>query len=498
MKKFRKWILYGAALALTVAATSAVQTRLIARDEPYDQLKTLAECLTLIQADYVDADKTHSKDLLDGAIKGMVGTLDPYSSYLDTSSYKEMQDETKGSFGGLGIEIAIKNNQLTVVSPIDGTPAFRAGIKAGDAILKINGESTDSIQLTDAVHKMRGPKGTQVTITVMRDELKAPKDYTITRDNIKFILVRSNELDGGVGYIQLTSFMGESGDEFKAAMTKLRQRHVRGLIVDLRNNPGGLLNMAAAIAENFVPKGQLIVYTDGRIKGQNMRFVSEAGETWSGPLAVLINGGSASASEILAGAIQDHSLGVLVGTKSFGKGSVQTIMPLSGGSALRLTTAKYLTPLGRTIHGKGITPDILVEEDVPSSQFSEMAGQDLFSQFVKSYAAQNPNFSLTSTAQSDEEIKVSEHSWDRLKPESAESKVLRAYEKYSEDKVKQFSENQFAVDHDRLLLELKKEWVRRSQGEDEARKVALEGDPQVRRALDALKLARFYGVKNTD
>lgn len=497
--KFKKWLVPGLlCFVLGVFGTALFQTQLAAKEEPYDQLKALMECITLIQADYVDSDKTSSKDLIDGAIKGMVGTLDPYSSYMDTSSYKEMQDETKGSFGGLGIEIAIKNNQLTVVSPIDGTPAFRAGIKAGDAIVKINGENTDGIQLTDAVHKMRGPKGTQVTITVAREGLKAPRDYTITRDNIKFILVRSNELEGGIGYLQLTSFMGESGADFKKALDKLRARHIRGLIVDVRNNPGGLLNMAAVVSENFVPKGKLIVYTDGRIKGQNLRFVSESEDTWAGPLAVLINGGSASASEILAGAIQDHGLGVLVGTKSFGKGSVQTIMPLSQGSALRLTTAKYLTPQGRTIHGKGITPDLLVEEPIASSQLAAMLTDDLFSQFVRSPGAPVAALSVTGTAAGEAEVKVSEHSWERLKPEGADSKVLKAFEKYCEDKVKLFSENQYFADHDLILLELRKEWARRSQGEEAARKIGLEGDPQVRRAMDALKIARFYGKKASD
>ena len=334
----------GLAFLIGAGGTFAFESRLRADDELYKELRPLMESLAIIQNNYVDEDKVKSKDLVENAIKGMMNELDPFSQYMDPQEHADMNQDTEGSFGGLGIEISLKNHVLTVVSPIEGTPADKAGIKPGDMILKIDGVSTDNIELMDAVHKMRGDIGTKVVITVFREGFQAPKDFNLTRAAIKIQSVKSNMLEGQVGYIRLSSFMGKSAEDFDAALKGLQAKDAQALIVDVRSNPGGLLNAAADIAGNFVPKGQLIVSTAGRYKDKDLRFDSEGNGDWRKPTVVLINGGSASASEILAGALQDHGLAVIVGTKSFGKGSVQTILPLSDGGALRLTTAKYLTP----------------------------------------------------------------------------------------------------------------------------------------------------------
>jgi carboxyl-terminal processing protease len=476
-----------AATAVSAVAAAFYEGRAQAKDDLYEQLKPLMETLTYIQADYVDADKTKSKDLVSGAIKGMVSGLDPFSQYLDLQASKEMEDDTHGTFGGLGIEIAIKAGLLTVVSPIEGTPAYRAGIKSGDTIVRIGQSSTENIQINEAVKKMRGPKGTQVTISIMREGFKAPQEFTLTRDTIKIQNVKTSQLDGGVAYVRLAQFMGDTVDQdFSKAVRQATDSKAAGLIVDLRNNPGGLLDQAARIAGNFVPKDLMVVYTEGRIKSQNRKFLSEGGVNWKGPLVVLINGGSASASEILAGAVQDHGLGVLVGTKSFGKGSVQTILRLSDGSGLRLTTAAYFTPKGRRIHGKGVEPDVVAEEEAFSSQINAMFTQEIFAQYAKGPAA---SYSLTATAKVEGDgVKVSENNWENLKPETRDQKLLKEFSRYCEDKVKGFHEDQFWADRTRILTELKREIARRGQGEEEARRIGLMGDPQVQRALDVIKI----------
>jgi len=475
-------------LALLLPALSAP-----AKDDLYEQLKPLMESLSLIQSNYVDVDKTASKDLVGNAIKGMVQGLDPYSQYMDAQSNKDMKEETTGEFGGIGIEIAIKGNQLTVVSPIEGTPAFKAGIKSGDAILKIDAQSTEGMAIMDAVHKMRGIKGTNVTITIGREGLKAPKEYTLSRDTIHIQNVKASWLDGNVAYIRLSQFMGETVDEeFAKGVAEAKRRKAAGLVVDLRNNPGGLLDMAARIASNFVPKGELVVYTDGRIKSQNKKFFSQGGEDWKGPLVLLVNGGSASASEILSGAIQDHGLGVLVGTRTFGKGSVQTIIELSDHSGLRLTTAGYFTPKGRKIHGKGIEPDVVCEEEVYSSQVEEMLSEDAFSAFTKQSIASGAAWASTATAEAlpedSPDVKVSESNWEHLKPETREQKMLKDYLRWCEARVKDFREDQFWADKGRITTELKRELARRQKGDDEARKVELMGDPQIQQALAVVKV----------
>ena len=326
----------------------------------YEQLRLFTEVLSIVQNQYVD--EVPPKELIYSAIKGTLRGLDPHSSFLDPESYREMQVETSGSFGGLGIEITLKDDVLTVVAPIEGTPAYRAGLQTGDKIVKIDGLVTKDMSLPDAVKRMRGKPGTKVTISVVREGWTEPKDYDITREQIRVQSVRTHDLGSGVAYIRLRQFQEQTSSDLDSALDRFVKNGMKSLILDLRNNPGGLLTAAVEVSEKFVDDGKLVVYTEGRVRNQNMRFSAHAKKTFNGlPMVILVNQGSASASEIVAGALQDWGRAMVVGTQTFGKGSVQTIIPLSDGSGLRLTTAKYFTPKGRSIHGKGITPDIVVE-----------------------------------------------------------------------------------------------------------------------------------------
>lgn len=346
-------------LLAVVIVISGVHQRVVATEEAYDTLKVFTEVLTLVQTNYVEP--TQSQDLIYGAIRGMLDTLDPHSSFMAPEVYKEMQVETQGSFGGLGIEITVRDHQLTVVAPIDGTPAHRAGIHAGDHIIRIDDAPTKDMTLIEAVRRLRGPKGSQVTVTILR-EGEEPFEVPITRDIIEVKSVRSADLlENGIGYIRLVSFQDRTAHDLQESLNALSEQGMRGLILDLRNNPGGLLSQAVQAADLFLEKGKEIVSTEGRVKNQNLRFVDEHENPESFPMVILVNKGSASASEIVAGALQDHQRAILIGTTTFGKGSVQTVIPLNDGSGLRLTTAKYFTPKRRAIHEAGLTPDIIVE-----------------------------------------------------------------------------------------------------------------------------------------
>jgi carboxyl-terminal processing protease len=351
-------------LVLTISVGGTVASKGTDTGATYEQLRLFTEVLSIVQNQYVD--ETQSKDLIYSAIKGTLRGLDPHSSFLEPESYKEMQVETTGSFGGLGIEITLKDDILTVVSPIDGTPAYRAGIAPGDRIIKIDGLSTKEMQLADAVKRMRGKPGTSVTITVVREGWAEPKDFPIVREQIRIQSVRTYELESGIGYIRLRQFQEQTPTDLEAAIDKLTKAGAKSLILDLRNNPGGLLTASVEVAEKFIEDGKLVVYTEGRVRNQNMRFTAHGKHPYTSlPMVILVNQGSASASEIVAGALQDYGRAIVVGTQTFGKGSVQTIIPLSDGSGLRLTTAKYFTPKGRSIHGKGLSPDIIVEMPKP-------------------------------------------------------------------------------------------------------------------------------------
>lgn len=338
-------------------------------DSVYEDLKVFTDVLGLLQREYVE--ETKPKDMIYGAIKGMLETLDPHSAFMTPNTYKEMQEETKGRFEGLGIEITIKEGLLTVVSPIESTPAFKAGILAGDQILKIEGESTKNMTLLDSVKRLRGPKGTKVTITIMREGFPKPRDFTLIRDVIPVRSVRHELLDKHYGYIRVSQFQEKTDSEFEKEMKALEEESkgtLKGIILDLRNNPGGLLDQAVKVSDRFIESG-LIVSMEGRREEQKMKFQAHSQGTIPRlPLVVLINGGSASGSEIVAGAIQDHGRGILVGTQTFGKGSVQTIFSLKDGSGLRLTTARYYTPSGRSIQAKGIVPDIVVKPALPEEE----------------------------------------------------------------------------------------------------------------------------------
>lgn len=358
----KRWnfVLFVAILISAFLLTAAVKSK---SGKAYEKLKIFAEVLKLVENQYVEV--VEPEKLVEKAIQGMLKNLDPHSSYLPPDSFKEMKVETSGEFGGLGIEITIIDSILTVVSPIEGTPADRIGIKAMDRIIKINNEPTRDLTLMDAVKKLRGPVNTDVTITIIRKNLKDAKDFTLTRAIIKIKSVWSYGMESNVGYLRIRNFSKTTADEAKDALKKLFSKEpLKGLVLDLRNNPGGLLKQAVEVTNLFLKKGELVVYTEGRTPDQNMKLLTRKSSQYVDlPVVILVNGGSASASEIVAGALKDLKRGIVMGTQTFGKGSVQTIMPLSDGSGLRLTTAKYYTPSGVVIHGKGVTPDIVVEND---------------------------------------------------------------------------------------------------------------------------------------
>ena len=332
--------------------------------ETYEELKTFSEVLTQVQKSYVD--ETKVKDLVQGAIRGMLSTLDPHSAYMTADMYKEMQVETKGEFGGVGIQIGVKENRLAVIAPIEGTPAYRAGVKSGDFITKVNDETTKDLTLMDAVQKMRGPKGPKVNLTIQREGTPDPLQFTLVRDTIKIESVKSKVLDN-IGYVRLTQFQESTGRDLSKVLKQFKDQKLQSTILDLRNNPGGLLTSAVEVSEQFLPGGKLVVYTKGRESKKDEWISKGKDQMDDSPMIVLVNEGSASASEIVAGALQDYGRAVIVGTTSFGKGSVQTILPLGDGSGLRLTTAKYYTPKGRSIQSTGITPDIVVKAQPPTA-----------------------------------------------------------------------------------------------------------------------------------
>lgn len=330
------------------------------REATYKQLEIFSNVLSILQENYVE--EIDTKTALNGAIRGLLFSLDPHSSYLPPESFKDLQEETRGSFSGIGIEVTIKNDFLTIVSPIADTPADKAGLKANDIILEINGEKTKTMNPYEAIEKLRGPAGSEVTISVHREGWDDLKKMTIKREDIPIQSVKAEFLSSGVVYSRITKFQSHTANEFKTKLQALKKEHeIDGLILDLRNNPGGLLHQAVSVADIFLDKGK-IVYTKGRRADQNTVFSAHAnGDKRQYPLVILVNEGSASAAEIVAGAIQAHKRGILVGTQTFGKGSVQTIIPLPDGAGLRMTTATYYTPDDRSIQALGITPDV----DVP-------------------------------------------------------------------------------------------------------------------------------------
>ncbi|MEG4316954.1 S41 family peptidase [Pseudomonas sp. FIP_A4] len=371
--------LHGSAWAQQPAAEPAAAVALEASKNkaplPLEELRTFAEVLDRIKAAYVEP--VDDKTLLENAIKGMLSNLDPHSAYLEPEAFAELQESTSGEFGGLGIEVGQEDGLIKVVSPIDDTPASRAGIEAGDLIVKIDGKPTKGLSMMDAVAQMRGKPGSSITLTLVR-EAGRPFDVKLTRAVIKVQSVKSQLLEPGYGYLRITQFQINTGEEVGKALARLKKandgKKLSGLVLDLRNNPGGVLQAAVEVSDHFLTKG-LIVYTKGRIANSELRFNADPADASEHvPLVVLINGGSASASEIVAGALQDHKRGVVMGTDSFGKGSVQTVLPLNNDRALKLTTALYFTPNGRSIQAQGIVPDIEVAR---AKLTREQAGDNL-------------------------------------------------------------------------------------------------------------------------
>ncbi|MEM6998354.1 MAG: S41 family peptidase [Pseudomonadota bacterium] len=338
---------------------------------PLDELRTFTEVFTKVKNDYVES--IDDRKLIENAIRGMLEGLDPHSAYLDKESYNELQEGTSGEFGGLGIEVGMEDGYVKVISPIDDTPAASSGIEAGDLIIKLDEKSVRGMSLNEAVDLMRGKPGSDIVLTIVREGEEKPFDITITRAIITTKSVRSETLEPGFGYARISSFQTHTAEDLRKSLEKLKEENeddLKGLILDLRNNPGGILNAAVGVSDLFLDNG-LIVYTEGRIQDSKLNFNAKPSDILrNAPIIVLVNGGSASASEIVAGALQDHERAIIMGKRTFGKGSVQTILPMNNEAAVKLTTARYFTPSGRSIQASGIEPDIIIENIRINSEVS--------------------------------------------------------------------------------------------------------------------------------
>jgi carboxyl-terminal processing protease len=393
---------------------------------PFDELRNFTEIFGRIKQDYVEP--VSDKKLLEDAIRGMLSGLDPHSAYLGSEEYKELQEGTSGQFGGLGIEVGMENGFVKVVSPIDDTPAQKAGLKAGDLIVRLDDKPVKGMSLADAVKTMRGEPGSQIVLTVVREGAEAPLKFSLTRDIIKVKSVKQRLLDKNYGYLRISSFQSGTGQGLVDAINSLKKENegpLKGIVLDLRNNPGGVLNAAVDVSDAFLESG-LIVFTEGRIKNSEMRFNASPGDEINGaPIVVLINGGSASASEIVAGALQDHKRAIIMGEKSFGKGSVQTILPTTNGAAIKLTTARYFTPSGRSIQAEGIEPDVKLArvklESLESPKIESIKEADL------SHHLTNGNAEKPKPAKQAEEDKNIDKENPDDADKSAEDKTLRDY-----------------------------------------------------------------------
>lgn len=433
-------------------------------DEAYRSVRLIAQALTLIEDNYLEIDKVNTKDLVYGAIEGILEKLgDPHTRFMDPDLFKEMKVETEGSFGGLGIVITIRDGRLLVISPIEETPAYKAGIKAGDWITEIEGESTEKITLFEAVKRLRGRPGTKVNITVGRKGVETPLKFEIEREVISIESVKHGVIPNGIGYLRLTTFSQNTVNELKKALADLEDKKINGLILDLRNNPGGLLEVAVPVADCFILKGVIVSIKGRDKKEQIFEAKGEDGLFKRLPLVVLINEGSASASEIVAGAIQDLKRGVILGTRSFGKGSVQTVLPLEDGSGIAITTAKYYTPSGRSIHDVGIIPDIVVEQMHLSKAEIEMFKRLSEEGIIERFAETNPTYT-------DKDLK---------------------------ELLNQIHKKGIELNEDIIKMRLDEE-IRRIKGEREPL-YYLDTDIQLKRAVDIL-VARsiFEGIKSEE
>jgi carboxyl-terminal processing protease len=358
-------LVFGIFVGVSVSLTSSVladKKTDTSAGIPLNELRNFSDIFARVKTDYVE--DIDDKTLLENAIRGMLTGLDPHSTYMDADEYKELKIGTTGKFGGLGIQVGMEDGFVKVISPIDDTPAFRAGLESGDLIIRLNDKTVKGMTLNDAVKVMRGDPGTDIQLTVIREGADKPLSFTVTRDIISVKSVKSRILEQDYGYIRISNFQSKTGRDLLKEINKLKEENkhaLKGLVLDLRNNPGGVLSAAADVSDAFINNGKL-VYTQGRIANSDFEFNAKPGDIMNGsPMVVLINGGSASASEIVAGALQDHRRAIIMGSKSFGKGSVQTIQELRSGGAVKITTARYFTPSGRSIQGEGITPDVILE-----------------------------------------------------------------------------------------------------------------------------------------
>ena len=435
------------------------------RRETYKYIGIFSKVLSLVRSNYVK--EVNTKDLIYGALKGMMATLDPHSQFMDPETYKEMQIETEGKFEGLGISVWIRDGQLTVVSPIEGTPAYEAGIQAGDRIMEIDGEATKNITLQDAVKKMRGPKGTSIILTIEREGVDELLEFTIVRGMIIVKSIPYSFLtENKIGCIRIREFKKSAGENLEKVLEELEKEGMEGLILDLRNNHGGLLNEAIEVCDKFLPKKKLIVSTQGRVSSQNLRYLSNEAPHPSYPLVILINQGSASASEIVAGAIQDYKRGTIVGEKSFGKGTVQSVLALEDGSGLRLTTAHYLTPKGRDIDEKGVEPDIKVELSTLPQIVSKIASKGYFRGFSQRYLLTHPGV--------DQKFRI-------------RNKNLGEFSSFLKEKKFDLEEKEWREGLPEIKKQLRIAIIRQALGEKVAYRVTRDEDPQFQKAIEVIK-----------
>ncbi len=500
---------FAVALALLAARTDPRVTAATTEPTrvPNKSLETFTQILDLVEQKYVD--NVDSQELVYGAIRGMLGTLDPHSSFLDPKTYKEMREEQQGSFSGLGIVISLKgeDKELTVISPIEGTPAYRAGIRAGDIIATIEGETTQGISIDDALEKLRGPKGSKITITIQREGYDQPVEYTLMRDDIPTVSVPyAYMIRPGVGYIRIKNFTQTTDNELEEKIRLLQGQGMEKLILDLRWNPGGLLEQAVRVSDRFLKQNSMIVYTKGRLARESDRQYHAVGNTrkLGVPLVVLVNKGSASASEIVAGAIQDHDRGLVVGETTWGKGLVQTVYPLTGSAGLALTTAKYYTPSGRLIQrdyhsledyvmgdniapedqretrftdsgrkvqgGGGIAPDVVVSLPEPDKFVDLLERRTAFFDFAVVYTTTHPEAPARAT------FKVTNDIVDDFRSFLTKRKI-------------EFTEKELQANLDYVKLGIKAEILAYHYGLEEKQKVLSERDVQIQKALELLPLA---------
>jgi carboxyl-terminal processing protease len=488
----------------TILITVSVSSLVVARSSNVrDSMALFTEVMRKVRDEYVD--RVDLDKLVQGAIRGMMDTLDPHSQFLSTKQYNDLMVSTHGSFGGLGIEIDIRNDWLTVIAPIEGTPAYRVGIRGGDRIVRIEGKSTRGITITDAVQKLRGEKGTEVTISIQREGEADLLDYTLTRDIIKIKSVPfAALLDGGLGYVRVAAFSDETGEELRTVLRDLRSQGMQKLIVDLRRNTGGLLSQAIEVSEQFLEPDQTVVSTRGRMPQQNREY--KAGRRAAGgdyPLVILVDHQSASASEIVAGAVQDLDRGLVVGLTTFGKGTVQSVMRLPGDNALKLTTAKYYTPSGRCINkyegddeakayiltdeaeadsarvyftaggrevygGGGIRPDIeITREDMPKIA-SSLARRGLLFEYAVGYVVTHEE--------------VGEDFAD-------DPAFLQEFQEFLEEKEFEYTDEEFEDGRDFVTVMLRSEIARKVWGDEAAYRISIEGDPQLKKTIDLVNQA---------